>query len=341
MYHFFIPPEQLGEPEIGGFIEITGSDVNHIVNVLRMRPGEQLTVHGGERYEYLCAVESFTEQAVRCRVLSAEESSKELPVRITLYQGLPKSDKLEFIIQKAVELGVYRVVPVVTERTVVKLDRKKAESRQKRWQAIAESAAKQCGRNLIPEVTLPMSYKEALRDAQTQSTNQPATQPTNQPATQPTNQPTVQPTGQPTAQSTAQPTGQPTGQPTAQPTVQSTNQPATQPTNHPTAQSTAQLTNQPATQPTAQPTAQPTDPGLLLMPYECAEGVGPFREMVSSLRPGMCAAVLIGPEGGFAMEETVLAEAAGFRTVSLGKRILRTETAGLAVLSYLMLNLES
>ena len=293
MYHFFIPPEQLGEPEIGGFIEITGSDVNHIVNVLRMRPGEQLTVHGGERYEYLCAVESFTEQAVRCRVLSAEESSKELPVRITLYQGLPKSDKLEFIIQKAVELGVYRVVPVVTERTVVKLDRKKAESRQKRWQAIAESAAKQCGRNLIPEVTLPMSYKEALRDAQTQSTNQPATQPTNQPATQPT--------------------------------------------NHPSAQPTAQSTNHP----TAQPTAQSTDQGLLLMPYECAEGVGPFREMVSSLRPGMCAAVLIGPEGGFAMEETVLAEAAGFRTVSLGKRILRTETAGLAVLSYLMLNLES
>ena len=293
MYHFFIPPEQLGEPETGGFIEITGSDVNHIVNVLRMRPGEQLTVHGGERYEYLCAVESFTEQAVRCRVLSAEESSKELPVRITLYQGLPKSDKLEFIIQKAVELGVYRVVPVVTERTVVKLDRKKAESRQKRWQAIAESAAKQCGRNLIPEVTLPMSYKEALRDAQTRLT--------------------------------AQPTAQSTGQPTAQPTVQSTNQPATQPTNHPTAQSTA----------------QPPDPGLLLMPYECAEGVAPFREMVSSLRPGMCAAVLIGPEGGFAMEETVLAEAAGFRTVSLGKRILRTETAGLTVLSYLMLNLES
>lgn len=257
MYHFFIPPEQLGEPETGGIIEITGSDVNHIVNVLRMRPGEQLTVHGGERYEYLCAVENFTEQAVCCRVLSVAESSKELPVRITLYQGLPKSDKLEFIIQKAVELGVYRVVPVVTERTVVKLDRKKAESRQKRWQSIAESAAKQCGRNLIPEVTLPMSYKEALWDAQTRST------------------------------------------------------------------------------------AQSTDPGLLLMPYECAEGVAPFREMVSSLRPGMCAAVLIGPEGGFAMEETVLAEAAGFRTVSLGKRILRTETAGLAVLSYLMLNLES
>ena len=159
MHHFFVEPEQIRD----GQVRITGPDVNHMKNVLRMNarnkpknsnvregPGEEFLVSGGGN-DLLCAVESLDVQSVGARILG-EQPSRELPAGIWLFQGLPKSDKMELIIQKAVELGAAGIIPVATKNAVVKLDTKKEESRLRRWQAIAESAAKQSKRSLVPEI---------------------------------------------------------------------------------------------------------------------------------------------------------------------------------------------
>ena len=162
MHHFFVRPEQISGKE--AYIE--GPDWNHAANVLRVRPGEQVLLSAGEDWDYLCTVREVDRagQRVLLSVLEENRDIRELPVKISLYQGLPKSDKMELIIQKAVELGAARVIPVETARCVVKLDRKKAESKRSRWQAISESAAKQSGRSVIPEVAMPMPFAAALKD---------------------------------------------------------------------------------------------------------------------------------------------------------------------------------
>ena len=189
-----------------------------------------------------------TGQRVLLAVREENRDIRELPVKISLYQGLPKSDKMELIIQKAVELGAARVIPVETARCVVKLDRKKAESKRSRWQAISESAAKQSGRSVIPEVAMPMPFAAALKEA--------------------------------------------------------------------------------------------ADSAIRLIPYENAEGMERTRRILESVVPGQKIAVFIGPEGGFEETEIRQAEEAGFEAVTLGKRILRTETAGFVVLSLLMAQTE-
>ena len=151
MYHFFIAPEQLS----GDSAVILGSDVRHIGSVLRMKPGEKLMVNAGGDWEYLCEIAEIERDSVSLRVLEGRQETRELPVSITLYQGLPKAEKMELIVQKAVELGAAAIVPVEMHRSVVRLDEKKAAAKQKRWQAIAEAAAKQAGRSVIPEVALP------------------------------------------------------------------------------------------------------------------------------------------------------------------------------------------
>ena len=158
MYQFFIEDENAAED----FVTIEGSDVNHIKNVLRMKPGEKILVCTRNGQNYFCSISDITESFVRADILEKEAESTELPCRIYLFQGLPKNDKMEWIIQKTVELGVYEVIPVAMKNCVVKLDDKKAKSKVMRWQAIAESAAKQSKRSLIPEVKMPMSYKEAV-----------------------------------------------------------------------------------------------------------------------------------------------------------------------------------
>ena len=158
MYQFFIEDENAAED----FVTIEGSDVNHIKNVLRMKPGEKIRVCTRNGQNYFCSISDITESFVRADILEKEAESTELPCRIYLFQGLPKNDKMEWIIQKTVELGVYEVIPVAMKNCVVKLDDKKAKSKVTRWQAIAESAAKQSKRSLIPEVKMPMSYKEAV-----------------------------------------------------------------------------------------------------------------------------------------------------------------------------------
>lgn len=245
MHQFFVKPEQIGEK----YILIEGTDVNHIRNVLRMKEGEQITVCTGEDdCFYRCEIESFPEERVQAKIMWVEQAGAELPSRIYLFQGLPKSDKMELIIQKAVELGVWEIIPVATKRAVVKLDAKKAESKQKRWQAISESAAKQCKRQHIPRVAFPMSFSEALACA-------------------------------------------------------------------------AELE-------------------VKLIPYELAKGMEETRELIDRIQPGQSVAVFIGPEGGFEEGEVQEAMEAGVRPITLGRRILRTETAGMTVLSILMYRLE-
>lgn len=245
MYHFFVTPAQI----MDGYAVITGQDVNHIRNVLRMKAGEQVGIRDGISRNYVCELETIDSEEIRARILSEETDSSELPARLYLFQGLPKSDKMELIIQKAVELGVYQIIPVATRRAVVKLDKKKEESKVKRWNAIAESAAKQSGRMLVPEVTGVMTLKEAYTYAGAFDVN--------------------------------------------------------------------------------------------LIPYELAEGMAETRQVLAAIRPGMQVGIFIGPEGGFDVEEVEQAIAAGIHPITLGRRILRTETAGMTTLSILMFQLES
>ena len=246
MHHFFVNPEQVED----GLIRITGSDVNHIKNVLRIRRGEEMLVSDGTGRDYLCQAEEIAGQEVTVRILETEEEGRELLSRIWLFQGLPKSDKMEFIIQKAVELGAAGIVPVTTRNTVVKLDPKKEEAKVKRWQAIAESAAKQSKRSLVPRVSGIMTLKEAFDYVESQGFS------------------------------------------------------------------------------------------VRLIPYEHEAGMDGTKTELDAAGPGQDIAVFIGPEGGFDEREIELALSKGVRPISLGRRILRTETAGLDLLSVLMMRLE-
>ena len=172
MYQFFVDDCQIGKE----YVTITGSDVNHIKNVLRMRPGEKIRVSSSSR-DMFCEIAELTDDFVQADILDEEAPDTELPSRIYLFQGLPKGDRMEYIIQKSVELGVYEIIPVAmkycvvkldAKKAVVRLDEKKAQSKVKRWQAISESAAKQAKRSRIPEVHAVMNFKDAVEYAKLQ-----------------------------------------------------------------------------------------------------------------------------------------------------------------------------
>ena len=239
MYHFFVEPEQISEKEI----RITGNDVNHIRSVLRMKPGEEILISSRAGGDYHCAVEEIGQDEVRTSIMWKEALGRELSCPIVLFQGLPKGDKMEMVIQKNVELGVHAIVPVAMQRCVVKLDEKKAQAKQKRWQQISESAAKQAKRGIVPEILPVMSFAQALDYTK--------------------------------------------------------------------------------------------DFEQKLLPYECAEGIAGTRRILSGIQPGQKVAVFIGPEGGFDEKEVEEAKEAGFQVLTLGRRILRTETAGMMLLSVL------
>ena len=161
MYQFFVGPGQINVNDKS--VTIVGPDVNHIKNVLRMKEGEELDVCTGQDGKvYRCGIAAFEEDQIKCELRFVKEDDVELPVKIYLFQGLPKGDKMELIIQKAVGLGVYRIIPVTTKRCVVRLDEAKAAAKAKRWQGIAEAAAKQSRRGVIPEVSQVMSFSQAL-----------------------------------------------------------------------------------------------------------------------------------------------------------------------------------
>lgn len=245
MHQFFVSQSQIQRDKI----TIQGSDVNHIKHVLRMETGDEINVADGTGEKlYQCVITGFTEAGVELDIVLTQEQGTELPSKIYLFQGLPKGDKMELIIQKAVELGVYEIIPVETRRAVVKLDEKKAAAKCKRWQTISESACKQSKRLIIPEIHRPMSFSEALSWGEKMD--------------------------------------------------------------------------------------------VRLIPYELAEGMAGTRRIVEGIRPGQSVAVFIGPEGGFDEEEIRQARDKRVVPVTLGKRILRTETAGLSVLSILMYHLE-
>ncbi len=162
MFQFFVEPGQIQEQEA----VITGKDVNHMKNVLRMRIGEQVRISDNEGGDFYCQIQDMDGQRIILKVLREAEDT-EPNLKISLFQGLPKGDKMELVIQKAVELGVAEIIPVAMKNCVVKLDQKKAGSKQARWQAIAESAAKQSKRSIIPKIGQVMKFQEAAEYART------------------------------------------------------------------------------------------------------------------------------------------------------------------------------
>lgn len=245
MFHFFVSPENITEKTV----TVVGSDVNHIKNVLRMKIGEKFVANDGNGGSFCCAVSEMYEDKIVAEILEGQLSGTELPVRLVLFQGLPKGDKMELIIQKAVELGVSEIVPVEMSRCVVKLDDKKKKTKTARWQSISESAAKQSGRTVIPEIHQPVSYRNALEKAK--------------------------------------------------------------------------------------------ELDVILVPYECADSMAKLRDRLAQIKNGMSVGIFIGPEGGFEPDEIQKATEIGGEIVSLGKRILRTETASIAALAICMFNIES
>ncbi len=150
MPKFFVNQTQLNNEKI--FIE--GQDVKHIKNVLRMKVGEHIDVCNVDvTQNYECEIEEINNENIICKIIKERENDSESKVKITIFQGLPKADKMELVIQKSVELGVYNIVPVAMKRCVVKLDSKDVRKKVERWQKISEVAAKQCGRDIIPKVS--------------------------------------------------------------------------------------------------------------------------------------------------------------------------------------------
>jgi len=243
MYNFFVEPNA----KQGELYFITGADFNHIKNVLRMRKGDNLLV-SCEGKSDLCVIEDLNSDAVSVRVVEESYRLNELPIKIFLFQGLPKSDKMELIIQKCVELGVYAIAPIEMARCIVKLEGNKKESRRERWQSIAESAAKQSKRNAVPEVLPIMTFKESL-----------------------------------------------------------------------------ELANK---------------LDVFMIPYESKEGMAATKAALERIKSGSTVGIMIGPEGGFEEKEIEEAVSAGGVSVSLGKRILRTETAAMTAVSMCMLHTE-
>lgn len=161
MHRFFVEPSQIR----GGRAVITGSDVSHISRVLRLGPGDAITLLDGCGGVFHAVIEKAGRSEVTCAVKERLETAGGLPLKVTLVQGIPKGDKMDLIIQKGTELGVSRFIPLACERSVVRLDdQARAARRRERWQRVAVEAAKQCRRPYIPEVARPAGWQEILSD---------------------------------------------------------------------------------------------------------------------------------------------------------------------------------
>lgn len=235
MHRFFVDSSAIKD----NLVCISGDDVAHITKVLRLKSGDDVTVCDGNKTDYMCKVESADKGLVTMRIYEQTPNDAESKTSITVYQGVPKSDKMDFIIQKCVELGVCRIVPTESARCVAKI--KDGDKKKARWQKISEEAAKQCGRGIVPQIDDVCTFSQAVK------------------------------------------------------------------ANH----------------------------GLKIMPYEC-EKDGNLSDVLQNVPKGEDIAIYIGPEGGFEQAEAELATNAGVKTVTLGKRILRCETAGIATVSAIM-----
>ncbi len=241
MPKFFVDKNSIGEKNI----EITGADAIHIATVLRSKVDEEITVCDGNGTDYLCRLIGINKKQVLAEIVDKFQNENEPKLKITLYQGLPKGDKMELVIQKCIEIGVDRIVPMITENTVVKIG-DKAEKKNCRWNKIAEAAAKQCGRGKIPFVDRIVTFKDAVEDSKNLDS--------------------------------------------------------------------------------------------ALIPYEKEKNNG-IKKFIKEFK-GKTVGIFIGPEGGFSESEIEFCFINNIQSVSLGKRILRTETAGLVTSVILLYELE-
>ena len=245
MHRFYVGTESIEDNRI----VITGSDVNHIKNVLRLNKGEKIVICDGQGKDYYCIIDNVAKEQVIAVIEDKQKANTELRTKIYLFQGLPKKDKMEIIVQKAVELGAYEIVPVKMKRTIVKIDNEKKEkAKLNRWQTIANEASKQSRRGILPNVHEIVSYKEAIDMAKKLE--------------------------------------------------------------------------------------------YVILPYELAENMEYTRKIIEEASKCSSIGIFIGPEGGFEEEEVSLAKENGIKPITLGNRILRTETAGLTTLAMLMYNIE-
>ncbi len=236
MPKFFVPKENISENSI----IITGEDVQHIKKVLRMRTGEELTLCDSCGTDYRAEIGEINEKDILCNILDKAKADTEPNVHVTLFQGLPKAAKMDYIIQKTTELGISKIVPCALARCVSKPE---GDKKTARWQKISQEAAKQSGRGIIPEVTNAVKLDNAIE--------------------------------------------------------------------------------------------QLKECDLAFVPYEC-EDMRSVKSVLTAKKDVKTVGFIIGPEGGFDKAEIERLEAAGVTPVSLGKRILRTETAGEAVLTMIM-----
>ncbi|MCX7903780.1 MAG: 16S rRNA (uracil(1498)-N(3))-methyltransferase [Caloramator sp.] len=160
MHKFFVSPEQVKYPNI----YINGEDVDHIIKVLRLRKGDKIQISDGNGKEHICEIIKWDKKEVECNIIESFDNQTEAPIKITLYQGLPKSQKMDLIVQKCVEIGVVRIVPVITNRVVVKVEGKDLKNKIERWQRIAYEAAKQSNRGIVPVVSNVMDFEEAIEE---------------------------------------------------------------------------------------------------------------------------------------------------------------------------------
>lgn len=240
MHRFFADPHSIG----GDTIKISGDDAHHISKVLRLKEDDEIIVCDKCGTDYYCSIKAIEKDEVEAWILKKEISSSEPPLEITLYQGVPKGDKLETVIQKCVELGAVKLVPVAMKRSVAVI--KDSKKKQQRMQRIALEASKQCGRARVPQIFEVMSFKEAVSHS--------------------------------------------------------------------------------------------SQNDLKLLPYE-AENENSLKKVLKENKNAKTIAIFIGPEGGFDGEEILLAKNSGFEIVTLGPRIMRTETAPLACISAVMYEL--
>ena len=245
MYNFFVDKSAV----LSDGYKILGKDYNHIKNVLRMKTGEDILVTSDGKSD-LCCIAEITDNEIIVKVIKPDYQCTELPLSITLFQGIAKGEKMELIIQKAVELGASEIIPVEMKRCIAKIEKNKVKQKTERFNLIAESASKQSKRNVIPKVLEPMTFDSALSYAK--------------------------------------------------------------------------------------------DFDMLIVPYECADGMTATVNTLNEIKRGCKIGVIIGAEGGFDDSEIKKAKALpNARVISLGKRILRTETASITALSVIMLHAES
>ncbi|WP_069649306.1 16S rRNA (uracil(1498)-N(3))-methyltransferase [Caloranaerobacter ferrireducens] len=242
MHKFFVDKKDIVENKI----IIKGEDVKHIKNVLRLDIGEIINVSNCEGEEYLAEITEIEKDYVVAVIKEEFESKSEPPIQIILYQGLPKSSKMDLIIQKATELGVVEIVPLITKRTVVKVEGEKKELKKlERWKRIAKEASKQCKRGIIPVVNKIMTFNEMINRLK--------------------------------------------------------------------------------------------DEEFILVPYENELKIG-LKDILRTYKKGKIN-IIIGPEGGFEEEEIEKLKGINSHIISLGPRILRTETAGFTTISVVMYEL--